>query len=85
MLPVRVSLFYLRALSGVALALWVSAKPGARSANPRKVPLMDFMLWKPNKGLEYQRQQHVAVFLDLRGQSSWDGNREAEEEPNFLK
>ena len=33
--------FYPRALSAVAVAPWASAKPGARSSNPKKVPLTD--------------------------------------------
>ena len=42
-LPVAVcgEAFYLRALSAFAVAPWASAKPGARSSNPKKVPLTD--------------------------------------------
>ena len=42
-LPVAVcgGAFYLRALSAFAVAPWASAKPGARSSNPKKVPLTD--------------------------------------------
>ena len=46
--------FYLRALSEVAVAPWAFAKPGARSSNPRKVPLTDRTLGMPSPGLGTQ-------------------------------